>query len=468
MKASITPFLSLTFLIIMSFIFSMLQLADYRTTTSDQRRIMELAMFSVFGEYQRELYNTYGIFAFDGAYHGVGYDEENVLKRLNYYGSYGIESDIKTLQLLTDHKGQALKEQIVASMEAVYGINYVDDLIDMSKDWGQIELEGEQLQASDKEGNKTIEDLLNQNEEYELAEADNPLPEVNKLKKSPLLSLVLPKGTTQSNLRVSLDSQVSNRTLRQGYGEVPTRGNVNSLYSYAAIHEFTMKYFTHALSDGEDNSDEETNNETNTESKEKRSLLYEIEYIIAGKDTDYKNLSHVMTILLFMRLAVNYAHIQSCKEKKSQAETLAALLTIKAPSAKSAVQQALIASWAFAESIMDLRTLMNGYKVAMIKKEEHWQLKLSNIGKLVSSNQGSNKDQKGGFTYDMYLRGLLILNNQDRTFARLMDRIEENIKVKEGQENFRLDAMIYRIHLDNTSRHAFGTEYKFPTQYGYR
>jgi len=464
-KASITPFLSLVFLILMSFIFSMLQLTDYRTSCSDSRRMMESAIFSVFGEFQRELYDNYGIFALDGGYHGLGFQEDHVLRRLNYYGSQGIESSIQTLQLLTDQNGQAFKEQVLDAMEAKYGLNYVNDFLDKKDEWGSILLEGEKIMESGDNENRELDQLLLE-EELELPEEDNPLPELKKMRNSPILSLVLPKGTEQSKLEISLESQVSKRTLRQGYGETPTRGNVDSLPSQLLLQQFMLKNFTHALSEKEENEDD-------SEAQEKipnQTLQYELEYIIAGRSSDIKNLESVISRIFLIRLGINYAHVKSCKDKVNQARALAIVLAAlaRSPQVANSITQVLLASWAFAESIIDLRSLMKGNRVAIFKTDDNWYLQLSNIGKVASSNnKESSEDDKGGIRYSEYLRILLMMNNQDHIVYRTMDRVEENIKIIEGHAAFRMDAMIYRIHLDNKAEHAFGTTYEFPTQYGY-
>ena len=47
--------------------------------------------------------------------------------------------------------------------------------------------------------------------------------------------------------------------------------------------------------------------------------------------------------------------------------------------ASEAVAQALLLAWALGESVMDLRSLMKGGKVPLVKSTETWQLSLAGL-----------------------------------------------------------------------------------------
>ena len=62
-----------------------------------------------------------------------------------YYGSAGIEQEISEIQMLTDNQGQAFREQVLAFMEQQTGIQSIQNMIGLSAQWEEREIEGSQL-----------------------------------------------------------------------------------------------------------------------------------------------------------------------------------------------------------------------------------------------------------------------------------------------------------------------------------
>ena len=99
-SGEITAFLSLIFVLLISFIFALLESATIQTTKNQKRLDVDRAIFSIFGEYQKELWKEYEVFALDASYQSGQYDENRILDRLAYYGSAGIEQEISEIQKL--------------------------------------------------------------------------------------------------------------------------------------------------------------------------------------------------------------------------------------------------------------------------------------------------------------------------------------------------------------------------------
>ena len=103
-------------------------------------------------------------------------------------------------------------------------------------------------------------------------------------------------------------------------------------------------------------------------------MKYELEYMICGKDDDSENLKGTITRILLIRCAANFAYLMTSPAKQSEALAAAATMagfTVN-PAIVEAVKYGLLAGWAYCESVLDLRTLMDGEKIPIIKSDETW------------------------------------------------------------------------------------------------
>ena len=115
-------YLSLVFILLISFAGAMLESASLQNVKNYRRADMTRAVESIFAEYQKELWEVYGIFALEGSYETGSYSEELLKERLAYYGASGMDQEITRIQLLTDQGASAFYEQVTAYMENKYGI----------------------------------------------------------------------------------------------------------------------------------------------------------------------------------------------------------------------------------------------------------------------------------------------------------------------------------------------------------
>ena len=136
-KGEITVFLSLTVVLLVSFILGMMNAANIQLMKNQARIDVDSALYSLFGEYQTDLLEEYHIFGIEETY-GTGnlqeenLQEENLLRRMHYFGTKGIVHEIKGIQYLTDLDGMGLREQIITYMEQKYGIEYARNLVCMN------------------------------------------------------------------------------------------------------------------------------------------------------------------------------------------------------------------------------------------------------------------------------------------------------------------------------------------------
>ncbi len=452
-RGEITAFLSLVLVLFISFIMAILESTSVQMLKSQKRLDVDRAAFSIFGEYQKELFEEYEILAIDGSYGTDFYDDQNILNRLYYYGTTGMEHNINGIQYLTDREGVAFKEQVLEYMEQSYGISIIRELTGKTATWEEQDIQREEATERDKELSVNLAEFMSERE-FSLPEDENPLPHITELKKTSILQLVLPKEYQLSARHINLQNQASIRDLRKGSGSFYTRQGMDKIEERLLFHEYLLNKFSNAveLKDGD------------------RNLSYELEYIIAGKNADNENLEWIINKLLGIRFGMNFLFLQTDSVKQAEAEALAFSLSTLAgfPGAAPLIKPVLLAAWSYGESVMDIRALMSGKKAALIKNSENWQLSLSSLMLLgTDGDTQDGMDAESGLTYQDYLRIIMFLQNENQLVMRTLDRIEENIAIQKGVKNFKVDSCLVKIKLQNKAEIRHNLTYQFPLYFGY-
>ena len=144
-------------------------------------------------------------------------------------------------------------------------------------------------------------------------------------------------------------------------------------------------------------------------------------------------------------------------------------MLLAVPEITEAAVQVILLAWAYGESIMDLRTLLAGKKVALAKSKETWQLQLSGLLKLgTEEDMNEGQDVENGQDYQDYLRMLLFLEDSNTKALRTLSVIESNLQNVYGQTYFRADICVSRMEIESSSKLRRGIRYKYHTYYGYR
>lgn len=442
-RGEITAFLSLVFVLLVSFILALTESSMIQTSKNQKRMDVDRALYSVFGEYQKDLLEDYDIFAFDMSYGSGQFEEDLLLNRMAYYGNPGIEQEITDLQFLTDNGGQAFREQVLAYMESKDGIDLIQNLVGLSEKWEEQEIKGEAV-------SEEIDQLIGQNEEILPEEFDG----ITEAKKSGLLSLVLPKTFILSSKSVNQAEMLSAGNKESGWGSFPQRSNTGGIKGKVLYEQYILETFGSATEPHGKN----------------RNLDYEIEYMISGKSSDEENLRSVVRQLFCFRLAMNYVYLLSDAKKQGEAEVLALALAAVAlhPEAAEGLKQILLLLWCFGESVMDLRALLSGKRAALMKSEETWQLSLESVFRIGSGEDGmEGMDAEDGMTYMQYLQILLFMKGEEELTMRTLDRIEQNIRFEKGHSHFHADQCVTKLKVKSTAEIRTGITYSFPAYFGY-
>lgn len=184
------------------------------------------------------------------------------------------------------------------------------------------------------------------------------------------------------------------------------------------------------------------------EVKENSALDYEAEYVLCGKKSDRDNLSHTINKILLIRNGLNLLSILADGQKKAETNALATAIIgfTGQPILVKIVQLLIIAAWALAESIADIKVLYNGGKIATIKREGDWNLSLEGLKNFSEDSLTGKEDQKG-LGYKEYLRILLLMQNRTKQYYRTMDILQANMCANENSE-FRFKDSIAAVSID--------------------
>lgn len=184
---------------------------------------------------------------------------------------------------------------------------------------------------------------------------------------------------------------------------------------------------------------------------------YEMEYLIVGKDLDEENLGGTVARLLAVREGLNLIHILSDSQKRSEARNLAVLITGAAGMTPLVLLTAffVMSVWALGEAVMDIRGLMEGKKVPVLKAREDWALNLDGLLSMGSHGDVQSGGGDRGLGYLSWLKILLLMEDIVMQEYRMMDIIQMNIRKE--QDSFRMRRGVYQVKLTSRicGKHVF-------------
>lgn len=473
-RGAITVFLSLMLTIILSLVLTVVEGARMSAIRMKFSCASDIGMNSVLAEYHRELLKQYDLLFVDMSYGGnhpsIASTEAHLKQyvRKNFTGtaqtvwaqqkdflSMDVEdAKITQYSLASDQEGAVLKRQVTDYMND-YPVGAV---LEKLTGWAD---EISQLTMRDIEGERAgyqaqIEEIGLPTQEveegvYEEVPLNNPADAANSTRSIGVLNLVLDDPSSVSAVKVSLEEYLSHRQCLQGDGVCQEAqsltGDVNELVFIAYL---LQKYGCYG------------------KEKEQSLLKYQLEYIVAGQDTDWMNLEKVAGKLLFYREIANVIYILTDSAKIAEAEAMAAALSAVTlqPALLVPVKYTILFAWAYVESLMDVRRLLKGGRVPIFKTAADWKTGINSLLDVKGSLTGG-EEEGSGLSYQEYLAVMVFLQDGSTRTKRAMDVIEMDIRKTPGNSNFRLDACFdtYTAEISVSSR--FGYTYELSRQYGF-
>ena len=489
-SGSITVFTSLflaVFLLVFLVLLQSVQIGGGRVQAETG---VEEGLYSVFAGYDWELLERYHVFMVDGSYGtGVWKPEcmyQTVKKCMeescrpdgaisgvrgeNLWKCSSVSGAITAYTLMSDEHGRGYRAQAVDYMKETLGIQGIQLLMkkyEQQKDiFEQQEKRGSDIdvkqsmdsyeKARKEAGQNQGQDPDNTGQQPAVVQvpADfvNPLDVIRQLQKKSILALVVPAGKELSQKGLSKEKRLSRREKQTGMG-IPFYGaQEDTVLTRGIFQAYMMQHLT-----------DYTSMEHATDP-----LRYQLEYVIGGKNTDQENLKAVVYRLLAAREAANMMYLLQDPTRQAEIHEMALVIcaAIGFPALEGIVSLALQAAWAFGESLLDVRQLLAGGKVPLVKTGDTWMVSLHQLAKITELLKNSRAVEQKGMTYQEYLGILLMTGKSEVQTERTMDIVETVIRGMSGKENFRLDQGVIYLEVDMGVTFAEKT-FSLQRDYGY-
>ncbi len=513
-NGSITVFLALVLVLVLSFVFSLLEGARVLCLNAKANLLTELCMQSLFGNYHQGLWDDYHLLFLDGAWNqetfSIGRFEAKAMEELqeNLSSAQGQTAEsfweltalqpqsfaVLSYELATDEQGRVFQDQVARQMRLEAAEDVLQEILqiqDLKRDTEQKKQEAEHkwqnawdaMDAAEQEQQKQQkQEAQNQAQQEttksgasasvpggessrpstdesgggtsrpstdesgggtsrpntatsgkepanpesgaaQTSELENPMEYVRQLRTSAVLSVVVSDLSKLSNKTAGQRERLQKRQLNEG--TLRTRRE-DEITSRLWLHYYIQKFFSNYTAASEQGPSE-------------RALDYEMEYLIGGRSADRENLEVVVYELLAVREALNFATLMGDAAKKGLAleiATAAVGFTGLLPLVQ-AVQIGILLAWAFVESVLDIRSLLEGKRIPFLKRTDQWSSDLTDSKKTVESGQKADEAEQG-LNYTQYLQLLLLLQPDSTISYRCMDLME-------GNEQVRMDHMLYSV-----------------------
>ncbi|MBQ6313089.1 MAG: hypothetical protein IJI30_07440 [Lachnospiraceae bacterium] len=448
--AVITVYVSLVFLLLLTLTGALLESAAVQTAKNNAKETTGLALESVFAEYDPDLQEKYHIFAVNGCRKGGSDPEQELLQSLRFYRADTQGAKVGKMQLLSDEKGKEFYEQAVRYMEEKGTVE--EALLEQAEALSEAEQQEEITEKLQVEAITGFAHTLSE------LEGGEPVTGLFSLFAGffgrPVLQIAMPQGKTVSASSIDLNKAASHRSLREGHG-VFTGHREPSLLSDTLFDLYLLDVM----------------NQETDEPKES-GLSYEIEYILAGEESDRKNLENVAGRLILIRTAFNAQYLKESAVRQTEITQLAIFLAavLAAPECEEAIREAVTYVWSYAEAVMDIKALFDDKKVPLNKDDQSWTLSLEGLLSFEKSvaEGWESADEEEGLSYKDYLRMLLALESRQTKCMRALDLIETNLCGENKAKAFRSDSAVCRVQIDSSCVLPRSVHYDFTTAFAYR
>ncbi len=437
----ITVFMSLLFLLFLSLYFVCLESVHKQYQRKQAEQAVEAGMFSLFSEYEPHLLEQYDLFCLDTSFGGKVERMDEICSHLwkftenNLTGDtggslYGLNLrgvDIKGMVRLTDGGGAAFYRQAVEIMKEKTGASLAEDWIlqDLFQN------DSQEHSRKFQEDCEAYEGSVRDYDEEEDDEDQKMNPEARQwdgLWSDFVWTKAIPDGYQVSERTIAAENTLSHREISVGAGKAG--GMENQLLQKQWFIRYLSEYMKHAQGMLPDQ-------------RTGGWLDYQIEYIIAGKASDKENLDAVIGKLLLIREGMNYAFLLTHPELREKAEVLAlALAGITGNEGViKGLEQLILLSWAHGESLVEVRQLLGGSELAMMKSTKDWQVPLSELISVLNDpgRYDTQAHKQEGISYEMCLCMFLLLESAETLSMRTMDVIEGELRSQEGCGSLHLD-----------------------------
>ncbi|MCR4617480.1 MAG: DUF5702 domain-containing protein [Lachnospiraceae bacterium] len=418
--------------------------------------VSNIATDSIMAEYHRELAKQYNIFSIDDSYGSKKASLENTEKHLarylekNFNGSdflfssflyrdflslWASKSEVEGVLYLSDEDGGVFRRRAYEAIKDDCGITLLSELKNYityieENDLEEMDLTGE------------VESLQSEISEVKIPEGEYGIIKGDTASVySPMFIYGFVEDTSKLSENTVDKSQLfstrkSENMINSGNLKLEEIGSGEKLIEKFAFDEYLMRYMGSYMKEGNDNS-----------------LEYQIEYILNGYPSDIDNLVGTVGRIFGIRFAADFLYLLSDKEKCDIAEAMAVVISVITYTEEfiDVYKMLILLIWANMEAQWDVRCLMAGSRIQMVKTKESWY---TDLGQLADSH--NTKGDESGLSYEDYLRIFLLMTGDHIVNARAMDMVEADIRKTPGNEDFRIDACIDTVAVNIEIQSKFG------------
>lgn len=275
--------------------------------------------------------------------------------------------------------------------------------------------------------------------------------------------LVLVTDTISAKKLEESELLITNKSKEYDVDLWKTQGTIEKLKNRALLSVYLKKHFPNYISEDD---------------RREYLLEYQMEYILGGYCSDRENLEHVVKRLFAIRTGYNLLYLQKDIKSRKEANILAMSVVgfTGMPAAVKVAELSILSIWAQAEAIVDIRNLLLGKCVPLLKKNKDWNLELRSLGTAFQKNskekldmtpvditkenieiektekgdivkEDKKKENKDGLGYAEYLQMLLLKEDTGTLTIRAMSLIQLNI-----QQRYNTGFMIEKCIVGGTAK----------------
>ncbi len=499
-RGYLTVYLALAMAAVLSLILALIMGVRRNTVRCEAEIAYDNSMQSVLAEYHREMWKKYDLLYIDTSYgsdepdrgktaaHIMDYMNEN-LPDEGIIGMKLRDVEISEVSVPTDEDGRVFRQQVITAMREMYGIAEVEALAEnftVMRDYGLDTADYSEEQARNQEAINTAEVYEDYTYETEVPDdlSNDPAAQVaanengtwpthtetvtdrrrvdvediagpaNSLRSMGLLPLVTDTSKVSMKVLPNEDYVSWRLDVIEGNGMNPEIEREQLAISDVVDELLYQKYVFDKFG-------------YFTGIKKKTQMDYEVEYILFGKESDVDNLKAAVNRMMLLREASNVLFLTTDRVKNGAVTALAATVAAVtlSPELEPVIKWSVIFGWAYIETIQDLKVLLAGGKVPLIKTAESWQTDISMVKNAVTDLPVS-KDGTG-MDYKDYLMLLMLLEDEHDKLFRTMDVMEMDIRKTEGNEYFRIDGCIDSLLTEVTVEASDGYACSIKRRWGY-
>lgn len=389
---------------------------------------------SVKAQYNNYIFDNYHILLLDKNCNGKGeaYIEKMVEEQLS--DNLGTAFDVKSVCInsgksIVDNDAEGLRKQVEEYMPYLV-VEYSVDKIISSTDGQDGEVPDDILDSLDDNSVSVNQFSCTTTSKKS---AKDPMDFLRKITRNGVLTYVKPVNMKLSDKRVKLEN-VPSKKCKYHFGESE---NVDLYFSDISMLKTAMTMNSNWMKQLIDTGDGVVyarsvfNCATNQTINPDTVFKCELEYIIAGKKSDYENVEAVANEIILIRLPINFTCLYKNQKKQEEIEVLSQVIAAATGVPPEVTGVLITGAWSVVESMADVKMLLKGKRIAFIKTDDNWITDLNNLSESFNNEGGESIN---GLCYEDYLMILMALNST-KLYFRMLDVMQLNAQ----QVNEKLD-----------------------------